>query len=54
MKSPQILPALPLFLLGLITVVHGQSCTSGHLYCGYALENMGETARKISVRILTF
>lgn len=41
MKSPQILPALPLFLLGLITVVHGQSCTSGQLYCGYALENMG-------------
>ncbi|KAL7912171.1 hypothetical protein GGI35DRAFT_477848 [Trichoderma velutinum] len=41
MKSPQVLSALPLFLLGLATVVQGQSCMSGHLYCGYALQNMG-------------
>lgn len=45
---------MPLFLLGLTTVVHGQSCMSGQLYCGYALENMGEAARTISVNALGF
>lgn len=54
MKSPRILSTLPLFLFGLTVIVQGQNCLSGHLYCGYALENIGEATRTISVHALDF
>ncbi|EHK17599.1 uncharacterized protein TRIVIDRAFT_66518 [Trichoderma virens Gv29-8] len=41
MKSRQLCSSLLLFSSGLMSLVQGQSCTSGHLYCGYTLKNMG-------------